>query len=269
MTNLNIDFNEMKEYLQNGGKKNENEKPKINYLAMKSGQMKNVMLLAKDADDLIGNFFYYIHELEAPKYRTKIACNAGINGNPDDCPACKANQKLGGDSKLQLYPKIKIMIPLYDLEERKVVYWERTIKGYEMFKPFLRDNNLQTTPFTIIRNGSGTGTTYTVYPAQNATNLPSVEEMNKMRDEIVKPENASWGIMQIDNTTMEKWTNIHLAKKGIGEAVPRQQPQTNAFGGNAFGGNAFGNNNVQQNQQNTDYFPPMQGMGNSDDDLPF
>ena len=131
-----------------------------------------VRFMYNTADDVDG---YAVHEVEIEGGKRYVNCLRSYNQPLDDCPFCKARR-----------PQIvKLIIPLYNIDEDKVQIWERGKKFYAKISSLCAryasgDDTLVSQVFEIERNGKpgSTQTTYEIYPIgrPDATSIDDLPE---------------------------------------------------------------------------------------------
>ena len=129
-----------------------------NYFSLKNDKdVARVRFMYNSMDDIDG---YAVHEVQIDGRRKYVNCLREYNEPIDTCPFCKNH----------MAPVVKLFIPLYNEDTKKVQVWERGKKFYSTLASVLsrtvRDSSIVSQVFEIERNGmpKDTGTTYGIYP---------------------------------------------------------------------------------------------------------
>jgi len=122
------------------------------------GDVKKVRFLYDTAEDIQG---YAVHEVEVDGKKRYVNCLRSYNEPIDNCPFCKAQRR----------QEVKAFIPLYDVQEKKVRFWERGKKMFARLSGLCaRFPHLVEQEFEIERHGAkgSKDTTYEIYPVGQA-----------------------------------------------------------------------------------------------------
>jgi hypothetical protein len=152
------------------------------FLSLKDdGDVKNVRFMYRDSNDVKG---VCVHEVQINGKRRYVNCLRDYNSPIDDCPLCKNNFK-------QI---VKVYVPLYDVAEQKVCFWERGKKYFSTLSGLCaRYPNLVSHTFDIERHGAkgSKDTTYNVYETgADATTLESLPEIPEVIGGVVMSKTA-------------------------------------------------------------------------------
>ena len=134
-----VSFNEMDNYKNEGN---------ASYFRLKNDkEVAQVRFMYNGIDDVEG---VAVHTVEVPgsQYGKDVNCLRAYNEPLDECPLCKAGYK----------PKVKIFVPLYNLDANEVQIWSRS-KAYgstlsSICSRYAKKGNLVNNVFEIERNGA-------------------------------------------------------------------------------------------------------------------
>lgn len=118
------------------------------------GDVRKVRFLYDSAEDIEG---YAVHEVEVDGKKRYVNCLRSYNEPLDNCPFCKAQRR----------QEVKAFIPLWDVEDQKVKFWERGKKMFARLSGLCsRFPHLVEQEFEIERHGAkgSKDTTYEIYP---------------------------------------------------------------------------------------------------------
>lgn len=136
--------------------------------------MKRVRFLYDTAEDIEG---YAVHEVEVDGKKRYVNCLRSYNEPIDNCPFCKAQRR----------QEVKAFIPLWDVEEGNVKFWERGKKMFARLSALCsRYPHLVEQEFEIQRHGAkgSKETFYDIMPAVGA--VPDGKKISDFVDE--KPQ---------------------------------------------------------------------------------
>lgn len=134
-----VSFNEMDNYKSEGN---------ASYFRLKNDkEVAQVRFMYNGIDDVEG---VAVHTVDVPgsQYGKDVNCLRAYNEPLDECPLCKAGYK----------PKVKIFVPLYNLDANEVQIWTRS-KAYgstlsSICSRYAKKGNLVNNVFEIERNGA-------------------------------------------------------------------------------------------------------------------
>ena len=132
---------------------------------------------------------YAVHEVEVNGRKRYVSCLRNYDDPIDKCPLCKNKS----------FQRVKLYIPLYDIEEDRVKYWERgkkfAAKLTSLFARYSDENTpLVSQIFEIERNGKkgSTDTTYEIYPIgrPDGTTLEDLPEATPVLGSLILDKTA-------------------------------------------------------------------------------
>lgn len=148
------------------------------------GEVKKVRFLYDSAEDIEG---YAVHEVEVDGKKRYVNCLRAYNEPLDNCPFCKAQRK----------QVVKAFIPVWDINEEKVKFWERGKKFFARLSGLCaRFPKLVGQVFEIERHGAkgSKETTYEIFPVgtQDSTSVRDlVDEKPQVIGGLVLDKTAS------------------------------------------------------------------------------
>ena len=137
------------------------------------GDVARVRIMWNGIDDIAG---YAVHEVTIGGRKRYVNCLREYDQPLDDCPCCRN----------RMYQTVKLYIPIYDIDEDKVKYWERGKKFMSKLTSLCARYSSDKIPlvaqvFEIERNGKqgDTNTTYEIYPVgqPDGTTLDDLPEV--------------------------------------------------------------------------------------------
>ena len=135
------------------------------------GEVKKVRFMYRDANDVKG---YAVHEVMVNGKRRYVNCLRSYNEPIDNCPLCKSGSVV----------QAKVYVPIYDVNERKVCFWERGKRFFSRMSSICaRFPDVVSHEFEIERHGSkgSTDTTYEIFEVNHDNtkleDLPEVPEV--------------------------------------------------------------------------------------------
>ena len=138
------------------------------------GDIKKVRFLYDTAEDIEG---YAVHEVEVDGKKRYVNCLRAYNEPLDNCPFCKAQRR----------QQVKAFIPIYDVEDGKVKFWERGKKMFARLSALCaRYPHLVEQEFEIERHGAkgSKETFYDIMPSVGKT--PDGTKISDLVDEMPK-----------------------------------------------------------------------------------
>lgn len=140
-----------------------------------------VRFMYNGIDDVEG---YAVHTVEIDEKKRYVNCLREYNQPVDVCPFCKA----------RMATSAKLFIPIYNIDEGRVQFWERGKKFVAKISSICaRYPKVVSHVFEIERNGKkgDTGTTYEIYPvSQDETTLDDLPEANNVLGSVVLDKSA-------------------------------------------------------------------------------
>ena len=139
------------------------------YFSLKNdGDVARVRFMYSSIDDVQGDA---VHEVEIDGKKRYVNCLRAYNEPLDECPFCKAHR----------FQVAKLFIPLYDVDNDRVVTWERGKKFFSKISSLCaRYPDIVSHEFEIERNGKpgSTQTTYEIYEVKHDdTTLEDLPEL--------------------------------------------------------------------------------------------
>ena len=134
-----VSFNEMDNYKSERG---------TSFFRLKNDkEVAQVRFMYNNIDDVEGVAVHTV-DVEGSQYGKDVNCLRAYNEPMDECPLCKAGYK----------PKVKIFVPLYNLDADEVQIWSRS-KSYgstlsSICSRYAKKGNLVNNVFEIERNGA-------------------------------------------------------------------------------------------------------------------
>lgn len=138
------------------------------------GEIKKVRFLYDTAEDIEG---YAVHEVEVDGKKRYVNCLRAYNEPIDNCPFCKAQRR----------QQVKAFIPVYDVADGKVKFWERGKKMFARLSGLCaRYPHLVEQEFEIERHGvkGSKDTFYDIMPSVGKT--PDGTKISDLVDEMPK-----------------------------------------------------------------------------------
>lgn len=146
-------------------------------------ECKKVRVMYEKPEDVKG---YAVHEVQVNGKKRYVSCLRKYNEPVDNCPFCKAGNIV----------QAKYFIPLYSMDEEKVMFWERGKKfGPTISGLISRTPNLVSQVFEIERSGKkgDTNTTYQFYNigSPDQTTLQDLPEIPKVLGGLILDKNKA------------------------------------------------------------------------------
>jgi hypothetical protein len=138
------------------------------------GDIKKVRFLYDTAEDIEG---YAVHEVEVDGKKRYVNCLRAYNEPIDNCPFCKAQRR----------QQVKAFIPVYDVDDGKVKFWERGKKMFARLSALCaRYPHLVEQEFEIQRHGAkgSKETFYDIMPSVGK--VPDGTKITDLVDEMPK-----------------------------------------------------------------------------------
>lgn len=127
---------------------------------------------------------YAVHTVTIDDKKRYVNCLREYNQPLDACPFCKA----------KMFTSAKIFVPIYNVDEGRVQFWERGKKFIGKISSICaRYPQVVSHVFEIERNGKkgDTGTTYEIYPiSQDETTLEDLPEINSPLGSVILDKTA-------------------------------------------------------------------------------
>lgn len=140
-----------------------------------------VRLMYNNVDDVEG---VSVHEVEIGDKKRYVNCLREYGAPVDSCPFCREH----------MFTVAKLFVPLYDVDNDKVVVWERGKRFFGKITGICaRYPDTVSHTFEIERNGKkgDTGTTYEIYETgQDDTTLEDLPELPKIIGGLVLDKTA-------------------------------------------------------------------------------
>lgn len=155
------------------------------YFSLKNDKdVARVRFMYNSIDDVQG---YAVHQVEVDGKKRWVNCLREYNEPKAKCPFCNANK----------FQQAKLFIPLYNVDEERVQYWERGKKFFAKISSicarYATNGNLVSHVFEIERNGkkNETTTTYEIYEVDDDnTTLEDLPEASDPMGSIVLDKSA-------------------------------------------------------------------------------
>ena len=152
------------------------------YFSLKNdGDVARVRFMYNSAEDVEG---YAVHEVEVDGKKRYVNCIREYNEPLDECPFCAARK----------FQVAKLFIPVYSIDEEKVLTWERGKKFFsKMSSICARYPDVVSHIFEVERNGKSGDqtTTYEIYEVgQDDTKLEDLPELPNVAGGIVLEKTA-------------------------------------------------------------------------------
>lgn len=176
------------------------------YFSLKNdGDMARVRFLYNSSADIEG---YAVHEVEIDGKKRSVNCLREYNEGKEKCPLC-ANGN---------YQRVKLYIPIYNIDEDKVQVWERGKKFFSKISSICERYNKKSIVsqiFEIERNGKpgDTQTTYEIYRSEDEPDDTTLEDFEL-------PEILGSTLMDMSFEDMQSFVN--------GEELPFAEKEDNA-----------------------------------------
>lgn len=146
------------------------------------GEVKKVRFMYRDANDVKG---YAVHEVMVNGKRRYVNCLRSYNEPIDNCPLCKSGSVV----------QAKVYVPVYDINEKKVCFWERGKRFFSRMSSICaRFPDVVAHEFEIERHGAkgSTDTTYEIFEVgHDNTKLEDLPEIPEVVGGIVLNKTAN------------------------------------------------------------------------------
>lgn len=145
------------------------------------GEVKKVRFMYRDSNDVKG---YAVHEVQVNGKRRYVNCLRSYTEPLDNCPLCKSGS----------VQQVKLYIPIYDVEAKKVCFWERGKKFFSRMSSICsRFPDIIAHEFEIERHGAkgSTDTTYEIFEvSHDNTRLEDLPEVPDVLGGIILDKSA-------------------------------------------------------------------------------
>lgn len=184
-------------------------------------ETKKVRFMYNDIQDVEG---YAVHQVEVDGKKRYVNCLRSYDDPVDKCPFCAAH----------LPQYAKLFIPVYDVAENKVKWWERGKKYFakmsSLCSRYATETNLVQNIFEIERNGKqgDTNTTYEIWQIKaDDTQLEDLEEVPPVLGTLVLDKTADEMDYYLENGdfAIEEEAPKRRSPREVEERPSREMPR--------------------------------------------